>query len=255
MAGDISIPVYVIRDWERLYENAQSRKCKQLSWVPMPNKHDGKGYRRLMKLKDGAAIYGAWCLIVQVASKCPTRGELVDDAGSPLLAEDLSDKTGVKSEIFERAFQVLSDKSIGWILVARYQSATSCYERSGLNGMERTEGNRTEGKEDSLPPSDSDDKPPAAALLTFPCCGNKKTWELTDWHVSKWQAAFESLNILDECKRALAWVDANSKNKKTAVGMEKFLVSWFNRSVERGVGRRSGSQSDEMTIEELLDIK
>src|SRR5690349_20483359 len=78
---------YAIAQWDKLYENSQSRKVDKLRWVPMPNHHDGKGFRRLMMLPDAVEIYGAWALIVQVASKCPTRGVLLD-ADGPLLADD-----------------------------------------------------------------------------------------------------------------------------------------------------------------------
>ena len=70
---------YRIRGWVELFENAQSRKCARLTWVPVPNKHDGKSFRRLMGLPNGPSLYGAWLLLLQVASKCPERGVLADE--------------------------------------------------------------------------------------------------------------------------------------------------------------------------------
>ncbi len=37
---------YRVRDWGVHFENSRSRDYKKLDWVPIPNKHDGKGYRR-----------------------------------------------------------------------------------------------------------------------------------------------------------------------------------------------------------------
>ena len=108
-------PTYRVRDWDQHYEVAQTRKVHGgLNWVAMPTKHDGKGYRRLMRRPDGPAVFAAWVLIVQIAAKCPTRGVLADSDG-PLNAEDLADKTGCPAEVFENALNVLSEKSIGWV--------------------------------------------------------------------------------------------------------------------------------------------
>jgi hypothetical protein len=85
-----------------------------MRWVAIPNKHDGKSYRRVTRGEDGAALYGAWCLIVQVASKCPVRGFLADHDG-PLDAIDLSDKTCIPESIFQRALEILTSPAIGWL--------------------------------------------------------------------------------------------------------------------------------------------
>lgn len=105
---------YRVKNWDAYYEKAQTRKCNKASWVAIPNKHDGKGFRRVAKHERNVELYTAWILIVQVASKMPKRGLLVDDDG-PLDAEDLADKTGFPSEIFNLAFEVLAEPKIGWI--------------------------------------------------------------------------------------------------------------------------------------------
>lgn len=123
------MPTYLIRDWNEHFETAESRKLKKLSWVALPNKHDGKSFRRLMRMDDGMATYGVWVLIVQVASKCPKRGLLVD-ADGPLSAEDIADKTGVPEQLVSRALEVLSSERIKWIeaLAAEQpEAATSDY--------------------------------------------------------------------------------------------------------------------------------
>ena len=105
---------YQIKDWDRLFEIAQSRKCERLHWVATPNKHDGKGFRRLARHERSCELFSAWNLILQVASKMPKRGLLVDSDG-PLDAEDLADKTGFPKDIFELAFKVLTNPKIGWL--------------------------------------------------------------------------------------------------------------------------------------------
>ncbi len=106
--------LYTIRDWNKHFETAQSRVVKRLAWVSIPNKHDGKSYRRLMRREGGPAMYGAWILIVQVASTCPKRGVLADSDG-PLTAEDIAVKTDAPTELIEVALKVLCSPEIRWM--------------------------------------------------------------------------------------------------------------------------------------------
>ena len=105
---------YRIKDWDEHFEKAQSRVCSNMAWVAVPNKHDGKGYRRLVRHPRRVELFTAWILIVQVASKQKKRGLLVDLDG-PITAEDISDCTGYPTEIFELAFSVLIEPKIGWL--------------------------------------------------------------------------------------------------------------------------------------------
>lgn len=113
MASD---PTYRIDRWADHFETSESRKRKgPLSWVGVPTKHDGTGFRRLMQRPDSMAMLGAWMLLVEVAAKCPTRGTLTDSRGRPLTAADLALRTGGDQEVLARALDVLASDDIGWI--------------------------------------------------------------------------------------------------------------------------------------------
>lgn len=113
-------PTYRIKNWDEHFEVAQGRVCATMNWVSMPNKHDGKGFRRLSRHPRAVEVFAAWVLIVQVASKQKKRGLLVDLDG-PLTAEDLADNTGYPEEIFELAFSVLTERRIGWLEKVDYE--------------------------------------------------------------------------------------------------------------------------------------
>ena len=108
--------VYRIKDWDKHFEVAQSRRRADAksTWVAIPNKHDGKGYRRMMRQENGPQLFAAWVLIVQVASKCPIRGVLSDEDG-PLNADDLELKTDCPAVTFKDALQLLASPEVGWI--------------------------------------------------------------------------------------------------------------------------------------------
>lgn len=105
--------MYRVRDWHKYFETHDSRKLKRLSWVPMPNKHDGLGFRVLMGGQNGLENFACWVLAVQVASKCSPRGSLVDGSGRGLTATELSLKTGAPIKSYERALPLLVQ--IGWL--------------------------------------------------------------------------------------------------------------------------------------------
>jgi hypothetical protein len=218
--------LYSIKNWATHYEVSQSRTVKHVSWVPLPVKHDGKGFRRLITMKDGLCLYGAWVLIVQIAAKCTPRGQLIDE-GEPLTAEDLAIKTGAPESMFVRALEVLSSDRIGWILVADCEHAGSALPLQDKTGQDTTGQDKTEDCPETVPVIE-------AAVLTFPTDGNPRSWDLTDAKVKEFREAFPSQDVVGECRKALAWVQANPGKRKTPRGMPGFLFRWLSRAQDRG---------------------
>ena len=105
---------YRVRDYKENFEKADIRKCTHPRWVAMPNKMDGKGFRRVASHPRSAELFCAWVLIVEVASKMPERGLLRDEDG-PIDADDLAAMTGFPASIFELAFDVLVNSKINWL--------------------------------------------------------------------------------------------------------------------------------------------
>ena len=94
--------------------------------------------------------------------------------------------------------------------------------------------------EDSSAVAKPTTKPPSVEnpVLEFPCVGQQKIWGLAESQISGWSELYPSLDVLAECRKALAWVQANER--KTASGMPKFLVRWLNKASD-GSRSRSGS--------------
>lgn len=157
-----------IIDWNGHYENSRSRTIKDSSWVAVPNKHDGKGFAKIAKHPQRCELFSVWVLVVQLASKMPERGLLVDSDGD-LTFLDMELKTRFPKKLFEFALPWL-EKETGWIIntetVEKYQpdsTVTEAYQetdtqvtddhqepdrevrRKGTEGK-GTEQNRREGK-------------------------------------------------------------------------------------------------------------
>jgi len=135
---------YRIKNWNDIYENNRSRTVKDLSWVPIPNRHDGEAYSRLMVQKDSAIYFSVWILLLQVASRCQPRGTLLTSACQPHNAESLAIKTRAKLEWFEKSLPFLVQ--IGWLEIERQEGdsvlSASCQsgDEEGKEGMEWKEG-------------------------------------------------------------------------------------------------------------------
>lgn len=113
-------PLYAIRDWKKHFENNRTAELKHLHWVPFPTKHDGDGYTSLLDHPDGAAHFGAWCALVQVAARCgmtaTTRGRLLRDLGNrtePHTPASLARITRIPENIISAAIVRLCE--IGWL--------------------------------------------------------------------------------------------------------------------------------------------
>jgi hypothetical protein len=125
--------MFRIVDWERNFENNRTKELKKLSWVPFPNKHDGDGYTELLDHPDGAAHYGAWCAIVQVASKCEPRGTLLRDGARPHDAASLARVTKIPRAYLEAAISRLINP-VGWIEVVADPEPEQRFMETPQNG-------------------------------------------------------------------------------------------------------------------------
>ena len=68
--------------------------------------------------------------------------------------------------------------------------------------------------------------------MDFPVKGRPDRWQPSDEQVLAWMEAYSGrLDIKAECRRARVWLQANPAKQKTARGMPRFLVSWFNRAL------------------------
>jgi hypothetical protein len=85
---------------------------------------------------------------------------------------------------------------------------------------------KTKAKNPTNAPADSGE-----ILLTFPTVGTGgDSWPLHASRLDEWRAAFPGIDTLAEARKALAWIHANPKKRKTAGGMPKFLVNWLGRA-------------------------
>lgn len=206
------MPFYEIKDWDRIFENSESRKYKKLNWVPVPNKWDGLGFCKLRKHKNFVVAFCGWSLIIQIASKMPQRGVLVTADGWELSPVDMADLTGCPEDVFSKALEVLCSPEIGWIVRKNSENlpaspnppgdSPGASESSGVE-QNRTEREQKEGEAES----------PPARKKGF------KAWTLEDFKKDLETAAAEK-NMPD----AMKWDFLNYWAEKSSSGMMKFQL-------------------------------
>jgi hypothetical protein len=208
---------YRIRDWEKNFENNRTRTMDVMRWVPIPNKHDGDGYTEMVDGPDGAAIYGAWVAVIQVASKCHPRGTLLRDNKTPHTPDSIARVTRLPAKSIERAIAKASSASVGWLEVLDFNNdaqacqATVTSVSGGCGsvtiegkGSEGSEGNRIEGKEGADEPPQQTDKDWVDTLLE--------------------DLAYRGIDVQREYLKMLQWCQVQKKQPT-----RRRFINWLNR--------------------------
>jgi hypothetical protein len=143
--------LYRIKNWAQFFENNRTKELKRMAWVPMPNKMDGTGYTWLVDHANGAAHFGAWCAIVEIASRCEPRGTLSrEGAMSP---HDLARISRLPATLFEEVIpRLLEIQWLEGVIENSQEAATIPQEGAALRaraGGNGTEGNGTERTDSS----------------------------------------------------------------------------------------------------------
>lgn len=119
---------YEIIGYEETFEVSQSKKYKNLTWFPSPNKYDSGGMLETLSEEKGLSYIGVWYLVLQLASTMPKRGVFLSDSGKPLSLKRIGMTLRIDFALLSEAFEHF--KTIGWVdttseLGANYEQARS----------------------------------------------------------------------------------------------------------------------------------
>ncbi len=102
-----------------------------------------------------------------------------------------------------------------------------------LRSQEQEQEQEQEQDAESSEPAAPASEPPSEVVLIFPTVGTGgKAWHLTRQLVDELGGLFPSLDILAECRKALAWVHATPAKRKTGRGMRGFLTRWLTKATD-----------------------
>jgi hypothetical protein len=120
------VNLYKVKNWDSIFEGAKSKTYNNKTSCMMPTKH-GLGYKRLVRRKNGAAMFGAWCALIQVLSRHEKKrnGYCTGDGkvhGSPYTADDLEILTDIPAKYYKELFPVA--QSVGWLDLIQVKDTT-----------------------------------------------------------------------------------------------------------------------------------
>lgn len=103
-----------IKDWDINFEKNRTRAIVgQLKWLALKINHDSDGYTELVDHQSGAAHFGCWIALLQVAARCQPRGTLMRKCGNSHDLDSLARITRLPGNLFQEAVPRLI--KIGWI--------------------------------------------------------------------------------------------------------------------------------------------
>lgn len=102
-----------IRDWDAHFGNGRGRGRRRPDRVSIPNDLASYGLRELSAAESATAVFGAFILMVEIASRSSPPGFLLHGERVPYDAAALAVKTGFPEGDFRRAIDVLL--RIGWL--------------------------------------------------------------------------------------------------------------------------------------------
>ncbi len=124
------------------------------------------------------------------------------------------------------------------------QQATS--KQPTDNHKQELKNEKNKRKEDrcSEPVSSSKPQaPPITALFEIPTNRKEEVFVLSQEQVNEWKPTYPAVDVVQEIRRAMAWLDANPTRRKTRRGMKPFLVRWLSKAQDRGGNRVSAEKN------------
>ena len=153
--------VYRVRDWDQLFESRGSRKHQRpLAKISLPTGLDGLVMRRLLSDPQGAAAYGVWVLLLQVAAKAPQRGVLADRTGA-YSAADLMLLTGIPESQVQAALDLLCSPRIGLLELVPLEIDGPASANIGTADVDQSTQNEAISRQ-------STERPPDTVTATLP---------------------------------------------------------------------------------------
>ena len=113
--------LYIINNWNKIYENNRTRELKNMSWFPLPIKLNGDGFTLMMEEKDGATIFGCFIILLEIASSCNPRGHLIRSNGEPHDSRSLVRLSRMNVRECDRCLQYCSS-ILKWLIIQEIEN-------------------------------------------------------------------------------------------------------------------------------------
>lgn len=159
------------------------------------------------------------------------------------IANEMAEQRGMSlfSQVSERASKIKESPSIASVMphVMHQEEGMACKEQEQEQEQEQEYSSlrslvpSCDNAAPSAPTTPQPD-PSQDVLLVMPCTGaGGRTWNVTRGYLDGLRDTYPGIDLMAECRKAKAWLDANPRRLKTYSGMKAFLTSWFSRAQNR----------------------
>jgi len=124
---------YRVSNWDEIYENNRTREVKTLHWIPVPIKLAGDGYTLIMDKEDGAAIFGTFIAILEIAASCEPRGTLLRRDNLAHTCDTIARMSRVPATLVRRTIDVCTKETMWLEIIDLETGATISQEGATIS--------------------------------------------------------------------------------------------------------------------------
>lgn len=112
--------------------------------------------------------------------------------------------------------------------------AKPCDAPSTRESGAKAEGKEGKGKEgvSTKPPSDLPPAPAEPPVVSIPLV-DKSEFPITQPMIDEWQKAYPAVDVAQQAFEMRAWSLANAANRKTARGVQAFVIRWLGKEQDK----------------------
>lgn len=93
--------------------------------------------------------------------------------------------------------------------------------------------------------SELKDSEPESSGILLPLV-DKTDYDIPLYKIEKWKEAYPAVDVKQELKRMIAWLESNPKKKKTKRGIDRFINTWLSKEQDRGgIYRNTGRNQNQ----------
>lgn len=99
--------------------------------------------------------------------------------------------------------------------------------------------------------SESEKSAPNPSGILFPL-NDKSFYDVPLEKITLWKEAYPAVDVEQELKRMIAWLDSNPTRRKTRRGITKFINNWLSREQDKGGTYKNSECSQKASVEAAL---
>ena len=121
------------------------------------------------------------------------------------------------------------------------------HKKDGLDGKDKEEDKDKDKEEDITPLLSPQGGKPAAISLPL---SSGDWYPIYDKDISHWTELYPSVNIMQELRKMVGWLEANPERRKTPKGIKRFIASWLAKEQSKAPPKKPASYD----IDELEEM-